>query len=59
MSSLAKRVIMPRDEPHGAEEARAEELRLLEAMLFASAEPHRRGKPGGAAASRGGFAGGA
>jgi segregation and condensation protein B len=39
MSSLAKRVIMPRDEPHGAEEARAEELRLLEAMLFASAEP--------------------
>jgi segregation and condensation protein B len=39
MSSLAKRVIMPRDEPHGAEEARPEELRLLEAMLFASAEP--------------------
>ena len=39
MSSLAKRVIMPRDEPHGAEEARAEELRLLEAMLFASVEP--------------------
>jgi len=39
MSSLAKRVIMPRDEPHSAEEARPEELRLLEAMLFASAEP--------------------
>ena len=39
MSSLAKRVIMPRNEPHGAEEVRPEELRLLEAMLFASAEP--------------------
>jgi len=39
MTSLAKRVIMPRDEPHSAEEARPEELRLLEAMLFASAEP--------------------
>jgi segregation and condensation protein B len=39
MSSLAKRVIMPRDEPHSAEEPRPEELRLLEAMLFASAEP--------------------
>jgi segregation and condensation protein B len=44
MSSLAKRVIMPRDEPESAEEVRAqavrpEELRLLEAMLFASAEP--------------------
>jgi segregation and condensation protein B len=39
MSSLAKRVIMPRDEPQGAEEVRPEELRLLEAMLFASAEP--------------------
>jgi segregation and condensation protein B len=39
MSSLAKRVIMPRDEPHSAEEVRPEELRLLEAMLFASAEP--------------------
>ncbi|HEY3640003.1 MAG TPA: SMC-Scp complex subunit ScpB [Xanthobacteraceae bacterium] len=30
---------MPRDEPHSAEEPRPEELRLLEAMLFASAEP--------------------
>jgi segregation and condensation protein B len=39
MTTLAKRVIMPRDEPHSAEEARPEELRLLEAMLFASAEP--------------------
>src|SRR5258708_12102904 len=39
MSSLAKRVIMPRDEPDSAEEVRPEELRLLEAMLFASAEP--------------------
>src|ERR1700731_4113209 len=39
MSSLAKRVIMPRDEPHSAEAVRPEELRLLEAMLFASAEP--------------------
>ncbi len=39
MSSLAKRVIMPRDEPQSAEAVRPEELRLLEAMLFASAEP--------------------
>jgi len=39
MSSLAKRMIMPRDEPESAGEARPEELRLLEAMLFASAEP--------------------
>ena len=44
MSGLAKRVIMPIDEPESAEEVRAEavrpeELRLLEAMLFASAEP--------------------
>ena len=39
MSSLAKRVFMPRDEPNSAEEVRPEELRLLEAMLFASAEP--------------------
>src|SRR5450432_3984128 len=39
MSSLAKRVIMPRDEPYSAEEVRPGELRLLEAMLFASAEP--------------------
>jgi segregation and condensation protein B len=43
MSSLANRVIervvMPTDEPESAEVARPEELRLLEAMLFASAEP--------------------
>jgi segregation and condensation protein B len=39
MSSLAKRVIMPREEPQSAQEVRPEELRLLEAMLFASAEP--------------------
>jgi segregation and condensation protein B len=39
MSSLAKRVIMPIDELDAAGEARPEELRLLEAMLFASAEP--------------------
>jgi segregation and condensation protein B len=39
MSSLAQRVIMPIDEPESASEVRAEELRLLEAMLFASAEP--------------------
>jgi segregation and condensation protein B len=39
MSSLAKRAIMPMDEPDNAGAARAEELRLLEAMLFASAEP--------------------
>jgi segregation and condensation protein B len=39
MSGLAKRVIMPRDEPQSAEEVRPEEFRLLEAMLFASAEP--------------------
>jgi segregation and condensation protein B len=47
MSSLAKRVIervietvvIPTDEPESAEVARPEELRLLEAMLFASAEP--------------------
>jgi segregation and condensation protein B len=39
MSSLAKRVIMPMDEPDNAGAVRAEELRLLEAMLFASAEP--------------------
>jgi segregation and condensation protein B len=37
--SLATRKIMPREEPEKAAEARAEELRLLEAMLFASAEP--------------------
>jgi segregation and condensation protein B len=41
--SLATRKIMPREEPeHTTEtrvEIRAEELRLLEAMLFASAEP--------------------
>jgi segregation and condensation protein B len=43
MSSLAQRVIMPREEPQSAEDSaaavRPEELRLLEAMLFASAEP--------------------
>src|SRR5262249_36525897 len=33
------KVVMPDDEPDNAEEPRAEELRLLEAMLFASAEP--------------------
>jgi segregation and condensation protein B len=37
--SLAKRKIMPRNEPEQSAEVRAEELRLLEAMLFASAEP--------------------
>jgi len=39
MSSLAKRVIMPREEPESVAEVRPEELRLLEAMLFASPEP--------------------
>ena len=40
MSSLAKRRIMPQQpEPDSAAAARPEELRLLEAMLFASAEP--------------------
>ena len=33
------RVVMPDDEPDNAAQLRAEELRLLEAMLFASAEP--------------------
>jgi len=37
--SLAKRKIMPRNEPEQSAEVRAEELRLLEAMLFASSEP--------------------
>ncbi len=37
--SLATRKIMPREEQDQTPEARAEELRLLEAMLFASAEP--------------------
>ena len=37
--SLATRKIMPRDEPENNAERRAEELRLLEAMLFASSEP--------------------
>jgi segregation and condensation protein B len=32
-------VVMPDDEPDNAVQPRAEELRLLEAMLFASAEP--------------------
>jgi segregation and condensation protein B len=43
MSSLAQRVIMPREEPQSAHdsaaEVRPEELRLLEAMLFAAGEP--------------------
>jgi segregation and condensation protein B len=43
MSSLAQRVIMPREEPQSAQdsaaEVRPEELRLLEAMLFAAGEP--------------------
>jgi segregation and condensation protein B len=43
MSSLAQRVIMPRNEPQSAEDSaaapRPEEFRLLEAMLFAAAEP--------------------
>ena len=33
------KVVMPDDEPDNAGDVRAEELRLLEAMLFASAEP--------------------
>src|SRR5256886_1174322 len=33
------KVVVPDDEPDQASEARPEELRLLEAMLFASAEP--------------------
>src|SRR5438552_4740836 len=33
------KVVMPDDEPDQAGQVRAEELRLLEAMLFASAEP--------------------
>ena len=37
--SLAKRKIMPRNEREKSAEVRAEELRLLEAMLFASEEP--------------------
>jgi len=36
---LAKRKIMPQDEPEKAAQARADELRLLEAMLFAASEP--------------------
>ena len=39
MSSLATRRIMPQQEPNSAAEARPEEVRLLEAMLFASTEP--------------------
>ena len=40
MSNLAKRMIMPMvEEPDSPGEVRPEELRLLEAMLFASAEP--------------------
>jgi segregation and condensation protein B len=37
--SLATRKIMPRNEPEESAVVRPEELRLLEAMLFASAEP--------------------
>jgi segregation and condensation protein B len=37
--SLAKRKIMPRNEPEQSAEVRPEELRLLEAMLFASDDP--------------------
>src|SRR5258708_33621540 len=33
------KVVMPDDDPDNAADPRAEELRLLEAMLFASAEP--------------------
>ena len=33
------KVVVPEDEPDHADEVRAEELRLLEAMLFASSEP--------------------
>ena len=33
------KVVMPDEEPESTAEARAEELRLLEAMLFAAAEP--------------------
>jgi segregation and condensation protein B len=36
---LAERQLMPDDEPERAGEARPEELRLLEALLFASPEP--------------------
>jgi segregation and condensation protein B len=37
--SLATRMIKPREESEGTTETRPEELRLLEAMLFAAAEP--------------------
>jgi segregation and condensation protein B len=33
------KVVMPEEEPESTAETRAEELRLLEAMLFAAAEP--------------------
>ena len=33
------KVVMPDEEPESTAETRAEELRLLEAMLFAAAEP--------------------
>jgi segregation and condensation protein B len=40
MASLAeRRVVVPADEVAAVSDARAEELRLLEALLFASAEP--------------------
>ena len=39
MGLAERQMIMPDDEPEHAAAARPEELRLLEAMLFASAEP--------------------
>ena len=39
MGFAKRKAIMPDHEPERAAEARAEELRLLEAMLFASTEP--------------------
>ena len=39
MGLAERKMIMPDDEPEHAGEARPDELRLLEAMLFASAEP--------------------
>ena len=59
------KVVMPDEEPESTAETRAEELRLLEAMLFAAAEPldekslaarlpqHLFGQIGAAAASAG------
>src|SRR5438128_7825193 len=39
MGLAERQMIMPDDKPEHAGEARPDELRLLEAMLFASAEP--------------------